>query len=103
MNGDLEGFGLVFLEANACRLPVIGGRSGGVVDAIEDDFSGYLINPGVISDIAEKLNYLIENKNEMNRIGDAGYERAKEHFTLKSKRLEFSSVLKRLINGDQIE
>ena len=103
VNGDLEGFGLVFLEANACRLPVIGGRSGGVVDAIEDDFSGYLINPGVISDIAEKLNYLIENKNEMNRIGDAGYERAKEHFTLKSKRLEFSSVLKRLINGDQIE
>ena len=33
-NGDVEGFGLVFLEANAAGLPVIGGRSGGTAPAI---------------------------------------------------------------------
>jgi len=33
-NGDLEGFGMVFLEANATGKPVIGGRSGGTADAI---------------------------------------------------------------------
>ena len=42
-NGDVEGFGLVFLEANACGKPVVGGRSGGAVDAIADGESGLLV------------------------------------------------------------
>ena len=37
---NVEGFGIVFLEANACGIPVIGGRSGGTVDAIADGLFG---------------------------------------------------------------
>jgi phosphatidylinositol alpha-1,6-mannosyltransferase len=45
INGDQEGFGIVFLEANACGLPVIGGDSGGVRDVIEDRVNGFLVDP----------------------------------------------------------
>ena len=34
--GEVEGFGIVYLEANACATPVLGWRSGGVEDAIAD-------------------------------------------------------------------
>ncbi|MBY0383514.1 glycosyltransferase family 4 protein [bacterium] len=42
---DVEGFGLVFLEAAACGLPSVGGQSGGIPDAIEDTKSGWLVDP----------------------------------------------------------
>lgn len=40
---DVEGFGLVFLEAQACGTPVIGTRSGGIPDAVEHGQGGWLI------------------------------------------------------------
>jgi phosphatidyl-myo-inositol dimannoside synthase len=42
---DVEGFGLVFLEAAACGLPSLGGRSGGIPEAIEDGETGWLVDP----------------------------------------------------------
>jgi len=51
-NGDTEGFGLVFLEANACGKAVIGGRAGGVVDAIDDGRSGLLVDADGPDEIA---------------------------------------------------
>ena len=52
---DVEGFGLVFLEAAACGLPSVGGNSGGIPDAIDDKKSGWLIPP---TD-QEKINSLL--------------------------------------------
>jgi glycosyltransferase involved in cell wall biosynthesis/peptidoglycan/xylan/chitin deacetylase (PgdA/CDA1 family) len=52
-DGDTEGFGLVFREANACRKPVVGGRAGGAVEAVVDGQSGLLVDgsdPKQISD-----------------------------------------------------
>lgn len=43
-SGDTEGFGLVFLEAGACAKPVIGGRAGGVPDAILEGETGLLVD-----------------------------------------------------------
>ena len=51
-DGDTEGFGLVFLEANACGKAVIGGRAGGVVDAIDDGRSGLLVDADGPEEIA---------------------------------------------------
>ncbi|MBL8235622.1 MAG: glycosyltransferase family 4 protein, partial [Bryobacterales bacterium] len=42
---DVEGFGMVFLEASACAKPVIGGRSGGIADAISEGETGLLVDP----------------------------------------------------------
>jgi phosphatidylinositol alpha-1,6-mannosyltransferase len=43
-SGETEGFGLVFLEANACGVPVIAGRAGGSVDAVTDEVNGLLVD-----------------------------------------------------------
>ncbi len=43
-DGETEGFGLVFLEANACGLPVIAGCAGGSVDAVTDRVNGLVVD-----------------------------------------------------------
>jgi phosphatidylinositol alpha-1,6-mannosyltransferase len=54
---DVEGLGLVYLEASATGLPVIGGDSGGAPDAILDGESGYVVHgvPGTAARVIELL------------------------------------------------
>ena len=54
-NGDTEGFGLVFLEANSCGLPVIAGRDGGSTDAVCHEQNGLVVNGRSIADIASAM------------------------------------------------
>jgi phosphatidyl-myo-inositol dimannoside synthase len=51
-NGDTEGFGLVFLEANACGLPVIAGSDGGSIDAVRHGANGLLVDGQSVDAIA---------------------------------------------------
>lgn len=66
--GDVEGFGIAILEANARGLPAIGALGCGIEDAIEAGFSGELVdvkNPESIIDAINKirLNYEVYSKN----------------------------------------
>lgn len=64
-----EGFGLVYLEAGAFGLPVVGTRSGGVPDAVIDGQTGYLAEPGDVDDIAEKLLRLLSDADLAQELG----------------------------------
>lgn len=79
-NGDVEGFGIVFLEANAYGKPVIGGRSGGVVDAIIDGKTGLLVNPIDIEEIASAIIRLLSNKGYARQLGFKGRKRVERDF-----------------------
>lgn len=79
-NGDVEGFGIVFLEANAHGKPVIGGKSGGVVDAIVANETGLLVNPIDVEEIASAMLQLLENEDYAKQLGMNGKKRAKEEF-----------------------
>jgi phosphatidylinositol alpha-1,6-mannosyltransferase len=57
--GDIEGFGLVFLEAGACGKPVIGARAGGVTDAIVDGVTGLLVPPDDPEALTRAINGLL--------------------------------------------
>ena len=69
---DVEGFGLAFLEASACAKPVVGGRSGGIPDAIVDGVTGLLVNPHDPEDIANALARLLTNNHLAIRFGQQG-------------------------------
>ncbi len=57
----LEGFGLVYLEANAYGVPVIGGRDSGASEAILEGISGYLVDPFNLKETADKIHSILDN------------------------------------------
>ena len=59
---DLEGFGLVFLEAAACGLPVIGTKGTGAEDAILEGRNGFLVPTGNAAGAAEMLGIILKDK-----------------------------------------
>jgi phosphatidyl-myo-inositol dimannoside synthase len=64
---DVEGFGLVFLEAAACGLPSVGGRSGGIPDAIDEGRSGWLVDPCNTQEIAATIIELLNSPERLER------------------------------------
>ena len=58
---SFEGFGLVYLEANAYGVPVIGSRASGAADAIKDGESGFLVSPDNPRETAEALRHIVLN------------------------------------------
>ncbi len=54
-DGDVEGFGIAILEANACGVPAIGSRGCGIEDAIADGQSGKVVDPHNPNEIREAL------------------------------------------------
>ena len=73
-DGDTEGFGLVFLEANACGKPVVGGRAGGAVEAVRHGENGLLADGWSVSDVATKLNELLTDDALREGIAGKGLE-----------------------------
>ena len=73
---DVEGFGLVFLEANASGTPVVGADAGGVPDAIVDQQTGFLVPPSDPEALASALSSLLTNPERAHAMGDAGRKRA---------------------------
>ncbi|MBC7249630.1 MAG: glycosyltransferase family 4 protein [Anaerolineae bacterium] len=78
---DVEGFGIVFLEANACAKPVIGGRSGGTVDAVADGETGYLVDPFSPEAVAEAAVHLLTDPALARRMGERGQKRVQQGFS----------------------
>ncbi|MFK7730995.1 MAG: glycosyltransferase family 4 protein [Pseudomonadales bacterium] len=97
VDGDVEGFGLVFLEANACGAAVIGGRSGGAVDAIEDGVSGFLANAYDPNSVAEKIACYLDNPDLARQHGRQGEQRVRKDFTVQKRRAELTAYLKQLL------
>jgi phosphatidylinositol alpha-1,6-mannosyltransferase len=73
--GDIEGFGLVFLEAGACEKAVIGARAGGVTDAIVDGVTGLLVPPDDPVALARATSELLRNPERAATMGRAARAR----------------------------
>lgn len=71
-SGETEGFGLVFLEANACAKPVIGGRAGGVPDAVVDGETGLLVDGTSVGEIAASVVRLLTTPELASSMGESG-------------------------------
>ncbi|RMF57698.1 MAG: glycosyltransferase family 1 protein [Bacteroidetes bacterium] len=77
----VEGFGIVFLEANACGTPVVGAHTGGIPDAIVDGETGLLVPPDDPAALARALTGLLLNPPLARRMGLNGRRRVVTAFT----------------------
>jgi phosphatidylinositol alpha-1,6-mannosyltransferase len=69
--GDIEGFGLVLLEAQACGTPVVAARSGGMPDALEDGVTGVLVPPSDPAALAHAIDELLSDEPKRARMSQA--------------------------------
>lgn len=81
-NGDVEGFGIAILEANAIGIPAIGSNNSGIVDAIKNYANGILVNPENKDEIVNALKLILEDYDNYSF-------RAKEH----SKMFQWNIVI----------
>ena len=95
---DVEGFGIVFLEASACAKAVIAGRSGGMEDAVLNGVTGLLVNPTDVEDIAKALTRLLANGDFAVRLGQQGRARVGAEFAWPRVANRVRSILESVIS-----
>lgn len=69
---EFEGFGLVYLEANAYGLPVVATQTGGVADAVQHEQTGILVPATDVTALAQAILRLLQNPQEAQQIGKNG-------------------------------
>ncbi|TGB16301.1 glycosyltransferase family 4 protein [Streptomyces sp. MZ04] len=69
---DVEGLGIVYLEASATGLPVVAGDSGGAPDAVLDGETGWVVRGGVPEDAADRIVTLLGDGELRQRMGERG-------------------------------
>jgi len=70
--GEIEGLGLVFMEAGAACLPVLAGNSGGIPDIVINEYNGLLVDPTSISEISDAVLRLYNNSSLRHNLGSNG-------------------------------
>lgn len=95
---DIEGFGVVFLEANYYKIPVIGSISGGMVESIVNGKSGLLIQPNNLDDLTNKIIYFYNNKDVVKKMGEYGYKRVISEFNWDNIIDSYISLFKEVIS-----
>ena len=76
---QFEGFGIVYLEASACRKPILAADSGGVRDAVIDGKTGLIVPEGDVNATAEAIERLLDDTSLRAELANNGYSYAREH------------------------
>lgn len=91
-----EGLGIVFIEAQACGVPPIGTRVGGIPDVIQHEENGLLIEPKNSEEIAKAIIRLLRDKELTNRLAEKGHKTSRR-FEWERIINEIDRIYKRLI------
>jgi phosphatidylinositol alpha-1,6-mannosyltransferase len=91
---EVEGLGIVYLEASACGLPVVGGNSGGAPDAVKEGITGFVVDGNKLPEIADRIITLLKDDELRNQMGNAGRSWAMEEWQWKRWSQAFNQVLK---------
>jgi len=106
-----EPFGIINLEAMACRAPVVASATGGIKEVVVDDKTGYLVpfdqdpvtsfprDPVKFAqDLAARINELLRDPEQCKRFGDAGRQRVEDIFSWTAIAHQTIDLYKRLID-----
>jgi rhamnosyl/mannosyltransferase len=75
-----ESFGIVQVEAQLCRRPVVTSEIGGAPEVTVDGETGLTVPPGDLDALTAAVERLVEDDALRERLGEGGYRRAKEHY-----------------------
>ena len=78
--GEEDGFGISFLEANLHGLPVIGSRCGGIPESVEHERNGLLVDPRRPDQVAEAVDRLLREPRTRSQMVNSGRRRIEERF-----------------------
>jgi glycosyltransferase involved in cell wall biosynthesis len=96
IESDMEGFGLVALEAASCGLPVVASNLEGIREVIQDGSNGFLVEPGSPQAFIERINTLLEDDERQQAFGERarqytlenyGWDKMARHYTEEFKEL----------------
>jgi glycosyltransferase involved in cell wall biosynthesis len=93
VSGQQEALGVSVLEAMAAGLPVAAGRSGGVIETVRDGETGMLFEPGDVPAHAAALLKLAQQPQLRQELGEAGWRRVREHFSVDQESQRLREIL----------
>nr|WP_246409686.1 glycosyltransferase [Granulicella aggregans] len=98
-DGDSEGLGMVFLEAQATELPVVSTNHGGIPEAIRNGVSGLLAEPKDAQDLARCILEYLQNPRSRDQAGVAGRKFVIDCFDLKHRTTQLEQIYRDVIAG----
>jgi phosphatidyl-myo-inositol dimannoside synthase len=90
---DVEGLGMVFLEAAACGRPVVAGTSGGAPEAVLDGRTGSVVDPRSPAAVADAISALLDDPDKARAMGRAGRAWVEEQWSWTSIAATFAGLL----------
>jgi glycosyltransferase involved in cell wall biosynthesis len=93
-----EGFGVVYLEAMFCGLPIIGADQGGQVDILEENVTGDLVRAGNVEQMAAAMRSLLGDTDRRMGIGSSNRARA-EKYTISQVTVRYEKAFDRLVGN----
>lgn len=94
-----EAFGLVNLEAMEHKLPVVSTNEGGIHDVIKDGQNGLIAEKDDSESLANSIARLLDDKQLREKMGEDGFRKFKEHFTIKAFEGKFTDCLSEILRG----
>lgn len=91
-DGDSEGFGIVFIEAQAAGVPVVSFRHGGIPEAVQDGISGLLASEGNVDELAHNIVHFLANEDLRLAAGEAGRKYVEIRYSLRKRTAELEDI-----------
>ena len=91
-NGDAEGLGMVFLEAQALQTPVVSFRSGGLVEAVDEGRTALLSDERDVAGLARNIAELLENSTLRHNMGVEGRNRVEQFFDIRKQCAKLETI-----------
>jgi glycosyltransferase involved in cell wall biosynthesis len=76
-----ESFGVAVLEASSCEIPVIVNRIGGLKEVVKDGITGFVLDASDSSQVADKILFLANSKEECQRLGEMGRQYVEKNYS----------------------
>ena len=90
---DVEGLGIVYLEASASGVPVVAGRSGGAPETVLDDETGLVVDGWDVGAIAATVGDLLADPARAARMGEAGRRWVVDNWQWKDQAAKLADLL----------